>query len=154
WQLRTPVIAAINGHAVGVGLTMTLQWDIRIAAEDAKLGLVFVRRGVIPEAGSQWILPRLIGLSRATELMLTGRTVSGREAADMGLVSRALPADQVLPAALEVAREIAENTSAVAVAVTKRLVNRFAQETDRAAAQALETELFRWMGEQPDCAEG
>ena len=154
WELRTPVIAAINGAAVGVGLTMTLQWDIRIAAEDAKLGLVFVRRGVIPEAGSQWVLPRLIGLSRAMELMLTGKIVSGREAAEMGLVSRAVPRDDVVPAAMAVARDIAANTSALAVAVTKRLVNRLLLASDRDAALALENELFQWIGSQADSAEG
>lgn len=154
WELGTPIIAAINGAAVGVGITLPMQWDIRIAAEDAKLGFVFNRRGVIPEANSQWIVPRLTGLSRAFELLLSGRIFSGREAAEIGLVSKAVPKDQVLPSALEIAHDIAANTAPVSVAITKKLVYRFLGEPDRKAAKALEDTLFRWSGAQADCAEG
>src|SRR5438874_2541245 len=93
----------------GVGLTMPMQWDIRIAAEDAKLGFVFNRRGVVPELAAPWIVPRVVGLSRGFELLVTGKIISGKEAAEIGLVSKALPAADVLPAAQDLARDIAAN---------------------------------------------
>jgi enoyl-CoA hydratase/carnithine racemase len=154
WQMRTPVIAAMNGSAVGMGMTIPMTWDIRIAAADAKYGFVFPRRGIVAEAGSTWVVPRLIGASRALEVMLTGRLISGTEAAEMGLMSRALPAEEVLPAALDIARDIAANTSAMSVAATKALIYRGLAEPDRAAHLALEHEVFRWSGRQADAAEG
>jgi enoyl-CoA hydratase/carnithine racemase len=154
WEMATPIVAAINGSAVGVGITLPMQWDIRIAAADARLGFVFNRRGVIPEANSLWIVPRLIGVSRAMELLLTGRLFTGAEAAEMGLVSRAVERDQVLPAAMEVARDIAANTAPLSVAVTKRLVYESLAEPDRGAAQARESRAFWWLGRQADSAEG
>jgi enoyl-CoA hydratase/carnithine racemase len=154
WDMVTPVIAAINGSAVGVGLTLPLMFDIRFVAEDAKLGFVFVRRGVLPEANSTWLLPRIIGLELALDLLLSGRMFSGREAVEMGLASRALPRDEVLPAALEYAHDLVQNAAPSSVAITKRLVYRFLQETDRAAAMGEETKLTWWTGEQPDAVEG
>lgn len=154
WQMRTPVIAAMNGSAVGMGLTIPMSWDIRIAAADAKYGFVFPRRGVVAEAGSTWLVPRLIGASRAMEVMLTGRLISGTEATEIGLMSRALPAEEVLPAALDIARDIAANTSAMSVAATKALIYRGLAEPDRAAHLQLEHEVFRWTGRQADAAEG
>jgi len=154
WQMRTPVIAAMNGSAVGMGLTIPMSWDIRIAAADGKYGFVFPRRGIVAEAGSTWIVPRLIGASRAMEVMLTGRLISGTEAAEIGLMSRALPADEVLPAALDIARDIAANTSAMSVAATKALIYRGLAEPDRSAHLRLEHEVFRWSGRQADAAEG
>ena len=121
-QVAKPVIAAINGHAVGIGVTFPMQCDVRIVAEDAKVGLPFVRRGVIAEAGGHWILSRLIGFAVAAELLLTGRLVNGAEATALGLCSRAVPADQVLPTAYSMAEEIATFTSPLAVAATKRLM--------------------------------
>jgi enoyl-CoA hydratase/carnithine racemase len=143
--MRTPVIAAMNGSAVGMGLTLPLGWDIRFAAADAKYGFVFTRRGIVPEASSTWLL--------AMELLLSGRIFSGTEAAEMGLVSRALPAADVLPAAQEFARDLADNTSAVSVAATKALVYD-ALDRGRDAAHEREHEVFRWMGRQADAAEG
>jgi enoyl-CoA hydratase/carnithine racemase len=154
WQMRTPVIAAMNGSAVGMGMTIPMTWDIRIAAAEAKYGFVFPRRGIVAEAGSTWVVPRLIGASRALEVMLTGRLISGTEAAEMGLMSRALPAEEVLAAALDIARDIAANTSAMSVAATKALIYRGLAEPDRAAHLALEHEVFRWSGRQADAAEG
>jgi enoyl-CoA hydratase/carnithine racemase len=154
WQMRTPVIAAMNGSAVGMGMTIPMTWDIRIAAAEAKYGFVFPRRGIVAEAGSTWVVPRLIGASRALEVMLTGRLITGTEAAEMGLMSRAVPADEVLPAALDIARDIAANTSAMSVAATKALIYRGLAEPDRAAHLALEHEVFRWSGRQADAAEG
>ncbi len=122
WEVRKPIIAAINGAAVGVGITLPLQYDIRIAANDAKLGFLFVRRGVVTELSSTWILPRLIGIARAADLLLSGRILLGEEAARLGLVNEAVPAERVLPRAREIAREIAENTAPVSVALTKRMI--------------------------------
>lgn len=122
WQVRKPVIAAINGHAIGLGLTMTLQCDIRIVAAEAKLGLVQVRRGVLADLHSHWTLPRLVGTSRATELILTGRNFLGSEAAEWGLAIEAPPADEVLPRAMELAHDIATNTAPVSVGASKRLL--------------------------------
>ena len=111
WEVRKPVLAAINGHAIGIGLTLAMQCDIRLVAEDAKLGFVHVRRGVLPDAHSHWTVPRADGFGRAADLLLTGRTFTGREAAELGLASLALPAGDVLPAALDIARDIAVNTT-------------------------------------------
>lgn len=122
WEVRKPIIAAINGHAVGVGLTMPLQYDMRIVAEEAKLGFVFVRRGIMPELASTWILPRLIGMTRAMDLMMTGRIFKGKEAAELGLANEALPADQVLPRAIEIARDIAVNVAPLSAALAKQMI--------------------------------
>ena len=121
-DVRKPVIAAINGPAVGVGLTWPLQADVRYVAEDAKLAFAFVRRGVVPELASHVILPRLVGMSRAAELLMSGRMFSGLEAVEYGVASRALPAAGVAPAAIELAREIALNAAPLSVAISKRLL--------------------------------
>jgi enoyl-CoA hydratase/carnithine racemase len=154
WEMRTPILAAINGAAVGMGLTYPLMWDIRIAAEDAKLGLVFTRRGLLPEGNSLWLLARLVGASRALELLLTGRIFSGKEAAQLGVVSRAVPGAEVVDATLELAVDIATNTSPTAVALTKRLFYRHLDEGDRMAARTEELEAFRWLAGRPDAREG
>ena len=154
WKMRTPIIAAMNGSAVGLGLTFPLQWDIRIVNESAKYGFVFTRRGLIPEQNSLWLLPKLVGLSVALELLLTGRLFTGAEAQALGIASRAVPADEVLPTALAVAEEIAAQTAPAAVGLTKQLAYELLGETDREAAFHREWELFRWIGRQPDSAEG
>jgi enoyl-CoA hydratase/carnithine racemase len=122
WEVRKPVIAAVNGHAVGLGLTLTLQCDIRIFAADARYGIVQVRRGVMGDAYSHWTLPRIAGMSAAAEVLLTGRMFNGDEAKALGLCSRVLPNDEVLPAALELAHDIAANTAPLSVAYSKRLL--------------------------------
>lgn len=154
WEMRTPIIAAINGAAVGLGLTYPMLWDIRVAAEDAKLGFVFNRRGFLPEGNSLWLLSRLVGASSAMELLLTGRMFNGREAAEMKLVSRAMPSDEVLPAAQEIARDIALNTAPASTAITKRLFYSYLECSDRLAARAEELDYVRWTMEQPDFREG
>jgi enoyl-CoA hydratase/carnithine racemase len=153
-DLMTPVIAAINGPAVGAGITMAVACDIRTAAEDAKLGSVFNRRGVIPDADLLWYLPRLIGYARAMELLLTGRIFTGAEAAEVGLVSRAVPRDRVLATATELARDIAANVAPASAAITKQVSRQFLEETDRKAALERERVLFRWAGQQSDAREG
>ncbi|GLZ09238.1 enoyl-CoA hydratase [Actinomadura sp. NBRC 104412] len=153
-RLRTPVIAAVNGHAVGAGMTMALRADIIVVAEDAKLGFVFNRRGVIPDADLLWSLPRLIGYSRALDLLLTGRIFAGREAVALGIASRAVPAGSVVETAEEIATDIATNVAPVSAAITKLVARRFLEETDRNAALELERELFRWAGRHADAPEG
>jgi len=153
-DLATPTIAAINGAAVGAGLTMPVSFDLRYAAEDAKLGFVFNRRGVMPDADILWTVPRMIGLARGLDLLLTGRIFSGAEAAEWGLVSRAVPRDQVVDVAMEVAHDIATNTAPVSVAITKKLAYQFLRESDQEAAGLLQAELFAWTGQQADAAEG
>jgi len=122
YKVRKPVIAAINGHAVGVGITYPMLCDIRIVSETAKIQYAMVRRGILPELGSHVLLPRVIGFSRAADLMLTGRLIMGTEAAEMGLASRAVPADQVLNVAMEMARDIAVNVAPVSAALAKQLM--------------------------------
>jgi enoyl-CoA hydratase/carnithine racemase len=122
FESTKPVIAAINGPAVGVGITMTLPMDVRIAAEGAKMGFVFTRRGIVPEACSSWFLPRVVGISRAVEWAATGRVFRSEEAFEAGLVRSLHPAEEVLPAALELAREIADNTAPVSVALARRMM--------------------------------
>ena len=118
YNMKKPIIGAINGNAVGVGITMTLAMDVRIASESAKkIGFVFNRRGVVPEGCSTFFLPRIIGISKASELILTGRLFDAREGMEMGIFSRVVPADELLPTARKIAREIADNTSAVSTAL-------------------------------------
>ena len=116
------MIAAINGPAVGIGATMTLAMDVRLAADDARMGFVFARRGIIPEAASSWFLPRVVGISRAMEWVATGRVFSAREALEGGLVRSLHPPSELLEAARELGREIAENTAPVSVALARRLM--------------------------------
>jgi len=154
FNCRKPVIAAINGHAVGVGITMTLPMDIRVVAEDAKIGFVFSRRGVIPEACSTWFLPRVVGISKASELVYTGRVFHASEEAGSGLFNYIVPRDQVLPKALTIAKEIAENTSAISVALSKALLWHGLGENDPQSAHLIESRCFHWIGRQEDAHEG
>ena len=121
-RLQKPIIAAINGPAVGVGVTMTLAMDVRLAAEDARFGFVFSRRGIVPEACSSWFLPRLVGISQAMEWVATGRVFLAEEALAGGLVRSVHPADEVLDVAQELAAEIASEAAPVSVALARRLM--------------------------------
>ena len=122
FECTKPVIAAINGPAVGVGATMTLPMDIRMAADDARIGFVFTRRGIVPEACSSWFLPRLVGISRAMEWIATGRVFSAQEALGAGLVRSLHPGSELLDAAYGLAREIADHTAPVSVALARRMM--------------------------------
>jgi enoyl-CoA hydratase/carnithine racemase len=153
WDVRKPVVAAINGHAIGIGLTIPMQCDIRFVAETARLGFVHVRRGVIPDAHSHWTVPRAAGFAVAAELLLTGREFTGREAVQLGLASRALPAADVLPAALELARDVARNTAPLSVALSKRLLWA-GSVLDRDEVERLETELHHVVMGRDDAREG
>lgn len=154
WRFRTPIIGAINGAAIGAGLTLATLFDVNIVADDAKLGFVFTRRGILPDANIHWSLPRMVGTQRALELLMTGRTFRGTEAAEMGLALKAVPADQVLDTALELARDIATNTSPAAVGISKQLVYANLNQDDPGATMRQETKLVWWLGTQPDAMEG
>jgi len=152
-QVRKPVIAAINGPAVGAGLTWPLQADIRYVASDAKLAFAFVRRGVLPELASHVILPRLAGISRASELLLSGRTFLGDEAVEYGVATQAFPKAEVLPAALDMARDIAANAAPLPVAIAKRLIWEGIG-IDLAEWRKREGKLFALTTRHPDAREG
>ena len=155
FELRKPVIAALNGHAIGIGLTIALQADIRIVAEDAKYGVVQVRRGVIPDCMSHWTLAHLATLGVAAEVLLTGRTFTGAEAVALGIANRALPSERVLDHALEMARDIAAHVAPMSAALCKRLlwdsaINNY---TPRQVA-SLETQLHQRVMGSADAREG
>lgn len=154
WRMRTPVIGAINGAAVGAGLTITMLFDIRFVAESARLGFVFTRRGMVPDGNATWLLPRMVGPGRALDLLMSGRMFSGADAVRYGLAEECRPAEQVLPAAHAYAKDLAANASPATVAATKALTWRFLEDADRERAFALETKLIWWSGEQPDALEG
>jgi enoyl-CoA hydratase/carnithine racemase len=152
YDLHKPVIAAINGAAVGVGITYPLLADVRIVAEDAKISFAFVRRGMIPELASHAILPRVLGLSNAADLLLSGRMISGTEAARLGLASAAVPASEVLTTARRWAKEYAL-AAPVSVAISKRLIwHNLLPEIE--ATIKRENPLFAWVGKQADAREG
>jgi len=149
-----PVIAAINGAAVGVGITMTLPMDIRLAADTAKIGFVFARRGIVPEAASSWFLPRIVGIAQAMEWAATGRVFGAAEALEGRLVSRVYPGEDLLPAAYALAREIAENTSAVSVAAVRRLMWSGLSASSPWEAHAADSRLMTELGPAADAVEG
>ncbi|MDZ4269355.1 MAG: enoyl-CoA hydratase-related protein [Mycobacterium sp.] len=155
FELRTPVIAAVNGHAIGIGLTIALQADIRIMAADAKYAVAQVRRGVIPDCMSHWTLPHLVGGAVAADLLLTGRTFDGAEAAAMGVATRTGPASDVLDHAMAVAADIAVNVAPMSAALSKRLLwdTMIGGYRPRDVA-ALETELHRRVMGTADAREG
>jgi enoyl-CoA hydratase/carnithine racemase len=153
FSLKKPVIVAINGPTVGVGVTFILPFDIRIASESARIGIVFNRRGVIPEIACPWLLPRIVGLSRAAELMYTGRILNAQESLEFGLVSRVVPDDKLMDTALEIADEILLSAP-VSVALTKAMLYQFLTETDVDKAELINHRYFGWTGLQPDAREG
>ena len=152
--LRKPVIAAINGAAVGIGATMTLPMDVRLAAESARFGFPFVRRGILPEAASGWFLPRVVGISQAMEWVATGRIFDAAEALRGGLVSRVLPDGDLLPTARALAAEIVENTSGVAVAAARQLLWSMLGAPSPWDSHRLESQALMELGAGPDAAEG
>jgi enoyl-CoA hydratase/carnithine racemase len=151
WRVRKLVIAAVNGPAIGIGLTVALQCDIRLVAQDAKLAIPQVRRGMVGDCAVHYTLKRAVGLAVAAEVLLTGRTFSGTEAAALGIASRALPAGEVLAAALDLARDVAVNANPASVAYSKRLL--WADEAVDVVAAEETTVHLKLMG-GPDAAEG
>jgi len=148
------VIAAINGPAVGVGITMTLPMDVRLAAEGAKIGFVFARRGIVPEACSSWFLPRLVGISQAMEWVATGRVFTADEALRGGLVRSVHPPEDLKGAATELAREIADNTAPVSVALARRLMWRGLGATHPMQAHQADSRAMFSRGQSGDAREG
>jgi enoyl-CoA hydratase/carnithine racemase len=154
FDLRKPVIAAINGPAVGVGATMTLPMDVRIASENARFGFVFTRRGIVPEACSSWFLPRVVGIGQAMEWVATGRVFPAQEALAGGLVSRVVPPDQLLPAARALAAEIAGNTSALSVCLARQLLWKMLGADHPMEAHRIDSKAIHAMGRSADAYEG
>ncbi|MEB3063219.1 enoyl-CoA hydratase-related protein [[Mycobacterium] zoologicum] len=149
-----PVIAAINGPAVGIGATMTLPMDIRIASDTARFGFVFVRRSLVPEAASSWFLPRVVGMSKAMEWVVTGRVFDATEAHAAGLVSEVIADGGVLEAAYRLAGEIAENGSPVAVAAAKQMLWAMSGADNPWAAHELDSRVLQELFASADFAEG
>lgn len=149
-----PVIAAINGPAVGVGITMTLAMDVRLAAEQARFGFVFARRGLVPEACASWFLPRVVGIGKACEWVFSGRVYPIAEALEAGLVRSVHAADALLPAARELAREIGENTSGVSIALSRQLLWKMLGADHPMEAHKLDSRAIRALGREADAREG
>ena len=149
-----PIIAAINGPAVGIGITMTLAMDIRIADPNAKLGFVFTRRGIAPEACSSWFLPRIVGISQALEWIFSGRIFSAQEALNSGLIRSSHPGDQLLPAARDLATEITGNTSAISVALARQMLWRMLGADHPMEAHKVDSRAIYHTGKSADAREG
>jgi len=149
-----PVISACNGAAVGIGVTMQLAMDIRLASDTARYGFVFARRGINPEACSSWFLPRLVGLQQALEWCYTGRIFPAQEALDGGLVRSVHASDDLLPAARAIAREIADNTAPVSVAITRQLMYRMAGAPHPMDAHKADSRGIQARGRAADAREG
>jgi enoyl-CoA hydratase/carnithine racemase len=154
FNLTKPVIAAVNGPAVGVGVTMTLPMDVRLASETARFGFVFTRRGLVPEAASSWFLPRVVGISRALEWVCTGRVFPAEEALAGGLVRSIHPPDELLPAARALAREMAEGTSPVSVALSRQMLWRMLGASHPMDAHRVDSRGIADRGSSPDAREG
>jgi enoyl-CoA hydratase/carnithine racemase len=149
-----PVIAAINGAAVGIGATMTLPMDIRLASEEAKIGFVFARRGIVPEAASSFFLPRIVGISRALEWCYSGRVYTAVEAKAGGLLREIYPADRLLEAAQEFAREIIANASPVSIALIRQMMWRGLGMNHPMEAHRIDSRAILSRGRSADVAEG
>jgi enoyl-CoA hydratase/carnithine racemase len=154
FESTKPVIGAINGAAVGVGVTMTLPMDIRLASDSARFGFVFARRGIVPEAASSWFLPRVVGISRAAEWCYTGRMISAPEAKEAGLVRSVHAADDLLDAARGIAREIADNAAPVSVALTRKMLWRMLGADHPMEAHRVDSRAINSRGASADAREG
>ncbi len=154
FDINKPIIAAVNGPAVGIGVTMQLPMDIRIASESARFGFVFSRRGIVPEACSSWFLPRVVGISKALEWTYSGRVFSAQEALEGGLVSKVVSEDELLPTARAMALEIAENTSALSVTLIRHMMWKLLGADHPMEAHKLDSRGVQSLGRGPDAAEG
>ena len=151
---KKPVIAACNGAAVGVGVTMQLAMDIRLASDTARFGFVFARRGIVPEAASSWFLPKIVGISQALEWCMTGRVFDAREALAGGLVRSVHPAGELLAEAQKLAREIADNTAPVSVALTRAMLWRLSAEPHPMDAHRIDSRAIYCRSRSGDAKEG
>jgi enoyl-CoA hydratase/carnithine racemase len=154
FRLRKPILAAINGAAVGVGITMTLPMDVRVASTNAKMGFVFTRRGMVPEACSSFFLPRIVGIGRAAEWVLTGRVFPAQEALEAGLVTRVVAPDELLPTVYGIAAEIRDNTAPVSVALARQMLWRQLSGSSPLRAHRIESWGIFTRGRSRDVAEG
>ncbi len=154
YDSKKPVIAAINGAAVGIGITMTLPMDIRIASAGARMGFVFARRGIVPEACSSWFLPRVVGISRAAEWVYTGRVFGAEEALAGSLVSRVVAPEDLLATAWAIAHEIADHTSAMSVALTRQMLWKMLGADHPMEAHRIDSKAVYWTGRSTDAHEG
>jgi len=153
WEVRKPVIAAINGAAIGIGCSIALQADMRIVAVDAPLAVLQARRGVLPDAQSHWVLPRLVGATRAAQMLIAGRTITGAQAERWGLANEAVAAADVLSTALEWASDIAANVSPLSAALSKRILWRSLAATAEEVDE-LERDAHVVLMGRPDAIEG
>jgi enoyl-CoA hydratase/carnithine racemase len=154
YNCRKPSIAAINGPAVGVGITLALPMDIRIASSEAKFGFVFARRGLVPEAGSAWFLPRLVGLDQSLRWCLSGRVFGAAEAKEGGLVSEILEPAALLPRARELAAEMVQNTAPVSIALTRHMLWQYSGLPNPFEVMKIDGALSVELGSGPDVKEG
>ena len=154
FESKKPVIGAINGAAVGVGVTMTLPMDIRLASDQAKFGFVFAKRGIVPEAASSWFLPRIVGISQAAEWCFTGRMISAAEAKEGRLVRSVHEASDLLGAARAIGREIAENTAPVSVALSRQMLWRMLGADHPMDAHRMDSRAINSRGASADAKEG
>ena len=154
FESKKPLIAAVNGPAAGVGVTMQLPMDIRIASTEARFGLVFTRRGVVMEACSSWFLPRIVGISQAMEWVMSGRVFLADEALKGGLVSQVVAPDDLVPTARAVAREIADNTSGISVALCRHMMWKMLGADHPMEAHKIDSRGIRSMGQLPAAYEG
>ena len=154
YECNKPMIAAVNGPAVGVGATMQLPMDIRLASENARFGFVFSRRGIVPEACSSYFLPRVVGISQALEWAYSGRVFSAQEALAGGLVKEVLAPEALLPRAQEIAKEIAENTSAISVTLIRHMMWRMLGADHPMEAHKIDSRGVYGTGRGPDAKEG
>ena len=154
YNCKKPLIGAINGAAVGIGATMTLPMDIRLASEKARFGFVFARRGIVPEAASSWFLPRIVGISQAMEWCMKGHVFGAEEALAGGLVKSVHPEDQLLEAAYAIARDIADNAAPVSVALTRQMLWRMLGASHPMEAHQVDSRGVYYRGKQADAQEG
>ncbi|PHQ69788.1 MAG: enoyl-CoA hydratase [Sneathiella sp.] len=154
YQSKKPIIGALNGAAVGIGATMTLPMDVRLASDKAKIGFVFSRRGIVMEACSSWFLPRLVGISQAAEWVYSGRVFSAEEAQSGGLVKSVYAADELLPAARALAKEMTADSAPVSVALCRQMMWRMLGANHPMEAHKIDSRGIAVMGQSPDVAEG
>ena len=154
YEMKKPVIGAINGAAVGIGATMTLPMDVRILSENAKLGFVFAKRGFVNEACSSWFLPRIVGVSKAVELVMTGRIITAQQAYEIGLATEVVPEGKAYERAVEIAKEIAANCAPVSVALCRQMIYQMAGARWPMTAHKLESVSYHYIGVSPDALEG
>ena len=154
YEVNKPMISAVNGAAVGVGVTMQLPMDIRLASTNAKFGFVFARRGIVPEACSSYFLPRVVGISQALEWCYSGKVFDAQEAYEGGLIRKPLAPDELLPRAREIAKEIVDNTSSVSVTLIRHMMWRMLNADHPMEAHKIDSRGIYHRGKSPDSKEG